>query len=107
MADVRFTLDHHQLRLVIQEMEDYLKLSPGGEIANLLYSIVETLVVRLRKRLAETRSDYKLILPVHQAIAIRRMAMNANDRHRPVSDRMAMQMLLADLDPKMTKYTRA
>lgn len=105
MADVRFTIDHHQLGLVIAAMDEWRKGAPRGETAAMLTSILDQVSLRLRKRHAERRLDYKLILPVYQALAVRRMVMFAVGVLPEGQNRHVMRLLLGDVDAKTVKYT--
>lgn len=105
MADVRFNIDHHQLGLVIATMNEFAKGEPRGEMPSMLASIMEQLGVRLRKRHAERRLDYKLILPVYQALALRRMVMVGIELLPEGQNRSAMRFLLAEVDAKTVQYT--
>ncbi len=105
MADVRFRVDHDQLGILIAVMDHALQDKVRGEALNIVWSIVEALTIRLRKRHAERKLDYLLILTVYQALALRRMAIAgqefiSNQRH--VNE---LRMVLMVLDPKLTAYT--
>lgn len=103
MDSVRFNIDHHQLGLVLKVMDLFLGEQPYGEVPCLLHSIVEQLSVRLRRRHADRRLEYKLILPVYQAIAFRRMV-SAGMEVLPEPRLVDLQMLMSELDPKMSRY---
>lgn len=105
MADVRFRVDHDQLGILIAVMEHALQDKVSGEALNIVWSILERLVERLKKRHAVKRLDHLLILPVYQALALRRIAIagqefTAHPRH--VNE---LRMVLMELDPKLTQYT--
>lgn len=104
MADVRFRIDHHQLGLIIQVIDLYKQGPHIGEVGNLLNSILDQLVLRLRRRHIERRLEYRLILPVYQAIALRRMVLAGMELFSEPRARTEMQMLMAELDPKMVQY---
>lgn len=105
MADVRFIIDHHQLGLVIRTMDEFMKERPRGEMPSLLHSILEQVAVRLRKRHAERRLEYRLILPVYQALAVRRIVMVGIELLPEGQNRHAMRLLLGEVDVKTIKYT--
>lgn len=105
MADVRFTIDHHQLSLVIHVINEWMKETPQGEAQSLLHSILEQLGIRLRKRHAERRLEYKLILPVYQALAFRRMVLASLEILPEGQNRHVMRLLLGEVDVKTIKYT--
>ena len=105
MADVRFRLDHDQMGIVIAVMEQFLRERPRGETLNMLHSILQVLDVRLRRRHAERKLEYRLILPIYQALAFRRMCMVGMELYQEGRARTELRILLAELDPKMTKYT--
>lgn len=103
LPKVRFTADHHQLDLVIQVIDGFLEEEPFGETICLIHSILEQLVVCLRRRLAVRRHDYRLELPVHQALAFRRIVMAGQEL--VATERVIdLQMLISELDPKLTRY---
>lgn len=107
MADVRFKIDHHQMGLVIKVIDSYVEDdTPGGELNSMLKSLVEQLAVRLRKRHAERRLEYNLILPVHQALALRRMVMVGMELIPEGQHRGALRMLLGEIDVKTVQYTK-
>lgn len=105
MADVRFRLDHDQMGIVINVMHQFLRERPRGETLNMLHSILQALDVRLRRRHAERKLEYRLILPIYQALAFRRMCMVGLELYQEGRARTELRILLAELDPKMTKYT--
>ncbi len=104
MRDVRFTLDHHQLGLVIKVIDLYQQGPHVGEVGNLLHSILCQLVIRLRRRHIEQRLEYRLMLPVYQAIALRRMVLAGMELFDEPLARTEMQRLIGELDPKMVQY---
>jgi len=104
MADVRFILDAHQVKLSLEVINAFLNERPKGETQNLIHSIAEILSVRLGRRAAERRLEHKFILPVYQALALRRLVMTGVelcDRGR-VQDEL--RRVLAVIDPLMTRY---
>jgi hypothetical protein len=107
MADIRFTIDHHQLRLVAQEAEQFLNEHPYGEVQSMLHSILGQVMLRLRRRLAEHRLEYKLILPVYQAIALRRIIMAGLELTTSEVVRTELRLVLTELDPKLSNYIHA
>jgi hypothetical protein len=105
MADVRFKIDHDQLGILIAVMEEALRDNVRGEALSIIWSIIERLVERLKKRHAVKRIDHQLILTVYQALALRRIAIAGqefvtNERHV-----RELRMVLMVLDPKLTRYT--
>ena len=105
MADVRFRIDRDQLGIVLQVMDEFLKERPRGETLNLLHSILHGLAIRLRRRYADRRYDYAMILPVYQALAFRRMCMAGMELYEEGRARTELRILLSLLDPKLTAYT--
>jgi hypothetical protein len=108
MADlIRFKLDCHQVNLLVELMETFLAEGrPRGETLNLIYSIVEGVNLNLKKRQVMRRLEYAFILPVHQMIALRRMAMAGLELFEEGPKRNEMRMVLSVIDPKMVAYTR-
>jgi hypothetical protein len=104
MADIRFTLDAHQLRLVAQVVDLFLREEPRGEAQWLMHSIAETLAVRLGKRLAERRLEHKFILPVHQGLALRHLCMAGIELHGEGRERDELRRALAIIDQVSTRY---
>lgn len=104
MADVRFKLDAHQLRLVAQVVDLFLREEPRGEAQWLMHSIAETLAVRLGKRLAERRLEHKFILPVHQGLALRHLVMAGIELHHEGRERDELRLALATIDQVTTRY---
>lgn len=105
MADVRFKVDHDQLGILIAVMEEALQDKVHGEALSIIWSILERLVERLKKRHAVKRVDHLLILTVYQALALRRIAIAGQDfvtNQRHVNE---LRMVLMTLDPKLTQYT--
>ncbi|MBK9598587.1 MAG: hypothetical protein IPO60_09815 [Flavobacteriales bacterium] len=74
---VRFNIDHHQLRVVVSFMDLYLADPPSGEVHNLLHSIVGQQALGLKRKLLLQRLEYRLTMPVHFALAFRRMVLAA------------------------------
>jgi hypothetical protein len=105
MADIRFRIDHDQMGIAIKVMEEFLKERPRGETLNVLHSILQALDIRLRRRHAERKLEYRLILPVYQALAFRRICMVGLELYEEGRARTELRILLAELDPKMTAYT--
>lgn len=105
MADIRIRIDHDQLVLVTRVMDQLLAEKPHGETLNILHSIIEQLVVRLRKRAAERRLEYRFILPVHQGLALRRMVMVGTELYPEGRERNEMRILISHIDPLCTPYT--
>jgi hypothetical protein len=104
MADIRFKLDAHQLRLVAQVIDLFLREEPRGEVQWLIHSIAETLAVRLGRRLAERRLEHKFILPVHQGLALRQLVMAGVEMHGEGRERDELRRVLAVIDPITTRY---
>ena len=102
MDNIRFSVDHYQLGLVVKLMEGFLNKKPKGEVQNLFHSILEQLVIRLRRRRADNRLEYKFILPVYQAIAFRRIVRVGLELLPEGQPRTEMRIMMSDLDPKMT-----
>lgn len=105
MADVRFKVDHDQLGILIAVMDHALKDRVQGEALNIVWSIIEALLVRLRKRHAERRLEYPLILTVYQALALRRMAIAGQEFATNPRHVAELRLVLMVLDPKLTPYT--
>ncbi len=105
MADVRFRVDHDQLGILIAVMDHALQDRVRGEALNIVWSIVQALVIRLRKRHAERRLEYPLILTVYQALALRRMAIAGQEFMSDPRHVNELRMVLMVLDPKLTAYT--
>lgn len=105
MTDIRIRLDHDQVGIIIKCIEMALRDKVRGESLNLVWSILDKMVVRLRKRHAEQRLEYNIILPVYQAIALRHIAKAGqvfiND-DRAVNE---LRLVLFSLDPKLTRFT--
>jgi hypothetical protein len=102
---VRFTIDHHQLRVVVSFMDLYLADPPYGEVHNLLHSIVGQQALGLKRKLLLQRLEYRLTMPVHFALAFRRMALAALEVLHEGSDLTAMRTLIAAVDPVTNRYT--
>ncbi|MCW5900460.1 MAG: hypothetical protein KIT10_14440 [Flavobacteriales bacterium] len=102
---MRFRMNHDQMGIVINLMDQFLEERPRGESLNMLHSIVQGLDVRMRRRHAERKMEYRLILPVYQALAFRRICMVGLDLYEEGRARTELRILLAELDPKMTAYT--
>lgn len=105
MADVRIKVDHDQLGILIAVMEEALQDKVRGEALNMVWSIVERLVERLRVRRAARRLEYQLILTVYQALALRRMAIAGQEFMTDPRHVNELRMVLMVLDPKLTQYT--
>ena len=105
MADVRFTLDAHQLRLTAQVVDLFLREDPRGEAQWVIHSIAETLAVRIGKRLAERRLEHRFILPVHQGLALRRLVMAGVGLHGAGHERDELRRVLAIIDQQSTRFT--
>lgn len=101
---VRFKADHHQLRIVVGVMQSYLAEPPRGELHNFLYSIIAQQCVTLERKLLLRRLEYRLSMPVHFALAFRRMV-GAGIAVLPEAGSTEMRLLMAEVDPKLTKYT--
>lgn len=101
---VRFTIDHHQLSVVVRFMDEYLADPPRGEVHNMLHSIVGQQALTLKRRLLAQRLEYRLAMAVHFALAFRRMALAALEFLPEGSNKTAMRMLLAQIDPIMNRY---
>lgn len=104
---VRFTIDHHQLRLMVMCMRAYLAEPPRGEVHNMLHSIVDSLTLTMERKLLTQRLEYRISMSVHFALAFRRMALAALECLPEGSNKTAIRMLLATIDQPMTKYTHA
>ncbi len=104
MADVRFKVDHDQLGILIAVMDHALRDPVRGEALNLVWSIIERLVVRLRQRHAEKRLEYPLILTVYQALALRRMALAGQDFLTDERHINELRLVLMTVDPKLSRY---
>lgn len=107
MPDVRFRIDHHQLGIAIKVLDLFLDDQPKGEMLNMMHSILQVLVVRLKRRHAERRLEYPFILPVYQALAMRRVLMAGIDFIQEERVRMELRLILGVMDPKMVAYTTA
>lgn len=105
MADVRIKVDHDQLGILIAVMEEALQDKVRGEALNMIWSIIERLVERLRVRRAARRLEYQLILTVYQALALRRMAIAGQEFVTDERHVNELRMVLMNLDPKLTQYT--
>ncbi|MBL7954406.1 MAG: hypothetical protein JNJ91_05165 [Flavobacteriales bacterium] len=105
MADVRIKVDHDQLGILIAVMEEALQDKVRGEALNMVWSIIERLVERLRVRRAARRLEYQLILTVYQALALRRMAIAGQEFMTDQRHVNELRMVLMVLDPKLTQYT--
>ncbi len=104
MADIRFKLDAHQLRLVAQVIDLFLRDDPRGEAQWMLHSVAETLAVRLGKRLAERRLEHSFILPVHQALTLRRLVLGGIEFHPEGQSRNELRLVAAQLDQAASRY---
>lgn len=102
---VRFNIDHHQLRVVVSFMDLYLADRPSGEVHNLLHSIVGQQALGLKRKLLLQRLEYRLTMPVHFALAFRRMVLAALEVLSEGSDLTAMRTLIAAVDPVTNRYT--
>lgn len=105
MADVRFKLDHDQLGILIAVMDHALRDKVRGEALNMVWSIIERLVVRMRQRHAERRLEYGLTLTIYQALALRRMALAGQEFLTDTRHINELRLVLMTLDPKLTQYT--
>ncbi len=101
---VRFNIDAHQLRIVVGVMQSYLSEPPRGELHNFLHSIIAQQCITLERKLLLRRLEYRLAMPVHFALAFRRMV-GAGIAVLPEGGSTAMRLLMAEVDPKLTKYT--
>lgn len=104
MAEVRFRLDHDQLRIVVDVMGIYLEDAPRGELGSMLHSIVLRLRGRLEKRLPERRLEYQLVLPVHDALALRRMCLGALEWGVPERRATELRIILGIIDPRVAQH---
>lgn len=104
MADVRIRVDHDQLGILIKVMDMALEDTVRGEALNIIWSIVEQLSQRLKKRHAVKRIDHLLILPIYQALALRRMAIAGQEFTADPRHVQELRMVLMSLDPKLTQY---
>lgn len=102
---VRFNIDAHQLRIVVGIMQSYLAEPPRGELHNFLHSIIAQQCITLERKLLLRRLEYRLSMPVHFALAFRRMVAAGLDLLPEGGERTAMRMLMAELDPALTQYT--
>lgn len=105
MTTIRFKLDHDQLNILIDVMGIAQRDQVRGEVLSMVWSIIEQLDVRLRRRVAERRLEYQLILPVYQALALRRIAIAGQEfvmDERKVNE---LRLVLFKLDPLLTRYT--
>lgn len=105
MTDVRFKVDHDQLGILIAVMEQALNDKVRGEALNIVWSILERLLERLKKRHAVKRYDHLLILPVYQALALRRVAIAGQEYTTHPRHVTELRMVLMELDPKLTQFT--
>lgn len=101
-ADVRITVDHHQLGVLIHTIETALQDEVRGEALAMVWTIAERLLVRLKQRHAARRIDYRLILTPYQAVALRRIIMAGQEfmAHMPKHVH-ELHLVLANLDPKV------
>lgn len=104
MNDITFKLSARQLEIVCGVMDTFLQEEPQGETLNLLYSLVERLNIRLRKRLAERRKEYRLRLAVHDALAMRRMLLGSLEWAMRADIRDEVRLVVGVVDPVCTKY---
>lgn len=102
---VRFNVDHHQLRLVVAIMDGYLKEKPSGELHNFMHSIIAQQVLTLKRKLLLQRLQYRLSMPVHFALAFRRMVLTAQEVLQEEQQRLEMLLLIRELDPVTNRYT--
>lgn len=105
MAEVRIKVDHDQLGILIAVMDHALRNTVRGEGLNIIWSIVERLVARLRVKHAARRLEYQLILTVYQALALRRMAIAGQEFTTDQRHINELRLVLMTLDPKLTAYT--
>ncbi len=105
MTDIRFRLDHHQLSIACNVMATLIDEEPAGEALSMLHSIVLRLHTRLSKRLPERRLEYGLALPVHDALALRRVFLGALEWMEGERHKMELRLMLGTLDPLLTRYT--
>lgn len=101
---VRFTVDHHQLRIVVSVMQDYLSDPPRGELHNFLHSIIAQQCITLERKLLLRKLEYRVQMPVHFALAFRRMVSAGMVCVPEGSDRTALRMLMAVVDPVVNRY---
>lgn len=101
---VRFNVDHHQLRLVVGIMDGYLSEQPSGELHNFMHSIIAQQVLALKRKLLLQRLQYRLSMPVHFALAFRRMVLAAQEVLVD-NERLEMFLLIHELDPITNRYT--
>ena len=102
---VRFNVDHHQLRLVVGIMDGYLSEQPSGELHNFMHSIIAQQVLALKRKLLLQRLQYRLSMPVHFALAFRRMVLVAQEVLLNEQSRLEMLLLIQELDPITNRYT--
>lgn len=102
---VRFNIDAHQLRIVVEVMQSYLSEPPRGELHNFLHSIIAQQCITLERKLLLRRLEYKLTMPTHFAIAFRRMVLVGMEVLPEGTNKTAMRMLMAVVDPAVNKYT--
>lgn len=101
---VRFNIDAHQLRIVVGVMQSYLAEPARGELHNFLHSIIAQQCVTLERKLLLRRLEYRLSMPVHFALAFRRMVSAGMELVPEGNDRTAMRMLMAQVDPVVANY---
>lgn len=100
---VRFTVDHHQLRLVVSMMQNYLGVAPRGELHSFLHSIIAQQCITLERKLLLRRLEYRLQMPVHFALAFRRVV-SAGMELLPEAHRTEMRILMSVVDPATNRY---
>lgn len=105
MTDVRIKISRDQLAVLIAVMEHALRDRVRGEALNMVWSIIERLVIRLRQRHAVQRREYGLNLTVYQALALRRMALAGQEFLTDERHINELRLVLGVLDPKLTQYT--
>lgn len=101
---VRFNIDIHQLRIVVGVMESYLSDPPRGELHCFLHSIITQQVLTLERKLLLKRLEYRLSMPVHFALAFRRMVSAAMEVLPDEGSRTEMRILMAVVDPAVSNY---
>lgn len=101
---VRFNIDAHQLRIVVGVMQSYLSEPPRGELHHFMHSIIAQQCVTLERKLLLRRLEYRLYMPTHFAIAFRRMVSVGMEVLPEGTNKTAMRMLMAEVDPVVSSF---
>lgn len=106
MNEVTVTIDRAQLHVLLDFMFDFHVDRPVGEMSHLLFSIVRDLEVRMQKRALEKRPTYRFKLKLHEALALRRVAIVGIQVSAILETQNQLRLVALAIDPLLPLAAR-